>query len=85
VTSASDQFALVVEDDGSGGADVSRGTGLRGLRDRLEALGGSLAVTDRVAGGTSLVATLPRARESAPVAGAVGAPHRGEPLGAPGR
>lgn len=47
-----------VRDDGRGGADPAGG-GLRGLRDRVEALGGALAVGDDPAGGTLLVATLP--------------------------
>ena len=34
-----------IRDDGVGGADMSRGTGLRGLADRVEALGGALRVT----------------------------------------
>lgn len=56
------QVALVVEDDGAGGADIDQGTGLRGLRDRLEALGGTLTVAARNGtGGTRLVAELPLA------------------------
>jgi signal transduction histidine kinase len=50
---------VVVSDDGVGGADLQSGTGLRGLADRLEAIGGRLQV-DSVAGhGTELVAELP--------------------------
>lgn len=46
-----------VIDDGAGGADV-RGTGLRGLADRIEALGGTMTVTTHPGGGTRLVATI---------------------------
>jgi len=35
---------LRVRDDGAGGADPTAGSGLTGIRDRVEALGGSLAV-----------------------------------------
>jgi PAS domain S-box-containing protein len=52
--------ALVeVADDGVGGADQSRGSGLRGLRDRVEALGGTLEVDSRAGRGTVLRARLP--------------------------
>ena len=37
------------------------GSGLRGLTDRVEAIGGSVRVADRATGGTSLVAILPLA------------------------
>ena len=40
-----------VADDGAGGADPARGSGLRGLADRVEALGGALAVKARPARG----------------------------------
>ena len=50
---------LSVRDDGVGGAKLGRGTGLIGLIDRVEALGGRIRVTSPVGGGTSLVATLP--------------------------
>ena len=53
--------AAVVEvaDDGVGGADLSRGSGLRGLRDRVEALGGTLEVVSPEGAGTTLRARLP--------------------------
>ncbi|MCD2191762.1 sensor histidine kinase [Actinomycetospora soli] len=50
---------LEVNDDGRGGADPAAGSGLRGLDDRLRALGGTLTIYDRPSGGTTLVATLP--------------------------
>ncbi|PWU25588.1 MAG: hypothetical protein C5B48_00550 [Candidatus Rokuibacteriota bacterium] len=55
---------LLVEDDGRGGADTS-GSGLAGLRDRVAALGGSLSVEAAPAGGTRLMASLPRGRTAA--------------------
>ena len=53
--------ALVVEvvDDGVGGADSERGTGLRGLADRVEALGGRLRVWTPRGGGTRVRAEIP--------------------------
>jgi signal transduction histidine kinase len=48
-----------ITDDGAGGADPSGGTGLTGARDRVEALGGSLAVRSSHGHGTSLDVTLP--------------------------
>ena len=56
-----DDGRLVVEvaDDGVGGADPSRGSGLRGLADRVEALGGRLEVSSPQGEGTTLRATLP--------------------------
>ena len=56
---AQDALRLVVTDDGAGGADPSRGSGLVGLRDRVEAAGGVLEVTSPPGVGTSLVATIP--------------------------
>jgi signal transduction histidine kinase len=50
---------LRVSDDGVGGADPSTGTGLTGIRDRVEALGGSLAVRSPRGHGTDLDVTLP--------------------------
>ncbi len=48
-----------VRDDGRGGADPSRGSGLIGLRDRVEALGGTLAVDSPSGAGTEVRAELP--------------------------
>jgi signal transduction histidine kinase len=48
-----------VRDDGVGGADPARGTGLVGLTDRVAALGGHLQVASPAGAGTSLSVTLP--------------------------
>jgi signal transduction histidine kinase len=48
-----------VGDDGVGGADSSRGTGLRGLQDRVAAIGGRLAIDSPAGQGTLLVAEIP--------------------------
>ena len=50
---------VTVEDDGVGGADPTRGTGLRGLADRLEALEGRLEVKSSAASGTRISAEIP--------------------------
>ena len=50
---------LLVRDDGVGGADASRGSGLIGLADRVEAVGGSMAITSPPGRGTTLRATIP--------------------------
>lgn len=50
---------IVITDDGRGGADPARGTGLRGLTDRVEAAGGRLDVRDRRPGGTVVAARIP--------------------------
>jgi signal transduction histidine kinase len=50
---------LSVRDDGIGGADAARGSGLVGLTDRVEALGGSLRVSSRPGEGTQITAELP--------------------------
>jgi signal transduction histidine kinase len=44
---------------GSAGADPEQGSGLVGLRDRVEALGGRLRIDSPSGGGTSLALTLP--------------------------
>ena len=61
VTVAREDRALVVEvsDDGVGGADPSLGSGLRGLADRVEALGGRLGLQSRAGAGTTVRAVLP--------------------------
>jgi signal transduction histidine kinase len=50
---------VVVSDDGVGGADPGRGSGLIGLSDRVEALGGRLRVDSPPGGGTRLAAEIP--------------------------
>ena len=50
---------VTVQDDGAGGADPARGSGLRGLSDRVAAVGGTLTVTSPVGGGTSVRAEIP--------------------------
>jgi signal transduction histidine kinase len=50
---------VTVRDDGVGGADPARGTGLRGLADRLAALDGSLSVESPNGRGTSVRAEIP--------------------------
>ena len=59
VATRDDLLSLVVADDGVGGADPARGTGLLGLADRVEALGGTLQVTSPLGAGTRLVAEIP--------------------------
>ena len=48
-----------ISDHGRGGADARRGSGLRGLRDRVEALGGRLTIDSPTGSGTRLRAELP--------------------------
>jgi signal transduction histidine kinase len=50
---------LSIRDDGSGGADPTRGSGLIGLTDRVEALGGTIDVTSPAGQGTTLHVTFP--------------------------
>jgi signal transduction histidine kinase len=50
---------IEVSDDGSGGADPRRGSGLIGLTDRVEALGGKIVFSSPPAEGTTMIAALP--------------------------
>jgi signal transduction histidine kinase len=54
---------LSIRDDGVGGANSSHGSGLVGLRDRVEALGGTIRIESPAGAGTLLVVTLPLAIE----------------------
>jgi signal transduction histidine kinase len=54
-----DVLSLSISDDGIGGADFARGSGLIGLKDRVEALGGRLRIVSPAGRGTSLDATIP--------------------------
>ncbi|MDX6241187.1 MAG: hypothetical protein QOG10_6011 [Kribbellaceae bacterium] len=58
---------LAIRDDGIGGADPSQGSGLVGLKDRVEALGGTFQVTSPAGKGTSLLINVPlEGQRSAP-------------------
>jgi signal transduction histidine kinase len=59
VEAASDVLTLTVRDDGIGGADSARGSGLTGLKDRVDAIGGTLSVQSHPGQGTILLAKLP--------------------------
>jgi signal transduction histidine kinase len=59
ITEENGRLRVVITDDGIGGADPSRSSGLRGLADRVGALGGSLAVESPPGGGTRVKAELP--------------------------
>ena len=54
-----DVLRVVVDDDGQGGADVRAGSGLQGIFDRVEAIGGTMRVDSPTGGGTRVVAELP--------------------------
>lgn len=54
-----DRLHLSICDDGVGGADPARGSGLIGLRDRVEALGGSIEVSSPRGDGTLILVQLP--------------------------
>jgi signal transduction histidine kinase len=56
-----DVAVIEISDDGVGGADAASGSGLRGLADRVEALGGRLSVSSPAGSGTTLAAELPLA------------------------
>jgi signal transduction histidine kinase len=51
---------LSIRDDGIGGADAAKGSGLTGLTDRVEALGGKMAISSCPGLGTSLLVKIPR-------------------------
>jgi signal transduction histidine kinase len=59
VAADGDELTVEAGDDGRGGADTVRGSGLRGLADRVEALGGELRIESPPGGGTLIAARLP--------------------------
>jgi signal transduction histidine kinase len=59
VTSGAGRILIAVSDDGIGGADPATGTGLRGLADRVETLGGTFRVESAPGLGTRLAAEIP--------------------------
>jgi signal transduction histidine kinase len=54
-----DRLVVQVADDGVGGADTLNGSGLRGLQDRVEAIGGRLRVESPASGGTHVIGEIP--------------------------
>jgi signal transduction histidine kinase len=52
-------LTVSIRDDGSGGADATKGSGLVGLSDRVEALGGTIAIASAPGAGTAIEAELP--------------------------
>jgi signal transduction histidine kinase len=61
VTAQDDLLLLTIRDDGIGGANPTRGSGLIGLRDRVETLGGTIEVSSPAGRGTSVRVTIPLA------------------------
>jgi signal transduction histidine kinase len=59
LSSTADQVSVEIRDNGSGGVDLSKGTGVRGLTDRVEALGGTLRLDSESGLGTVVRADLP--------------------------
>ena len=59
VTADETWVSVVVDDDGVGGADSARGSGLRGLADRIGTLGGTLRIESEAGHGTRLTAEIP--------------------------
>jgi signal transduction histidine kinase len=59
VEAAAGSLRLSIEDDGVGGVDTGNGSGLIGLTDRVEAIGGRMTVCSRPGQGTSLFVTIP--------------------------
>ena len=54
-----DMLHLSIRDDGAGGADATRGSGLTGLRDRIEALGGRIKIESPSGSGTLIEVEIP--------------------------
>jgi signal transduction histidine kinase len=50
---------LAIRDNGIGGADPAQGSGLLGIRDRIEAFGGTLQFTSPAGSGTTLLIEIP--------------------------
>jgi signal transduction histidine kinase len=59
ITAGDGRLRVEIADDGAGGADPGRGSGLRGLADRVETIGGTLLVESTSGHGTRLAAEIP--------------------------
>jgi signal transduction histidine kinase len=64
-----EELHLAIRDDGIGGADTTKGSGLVGLVDRIEACGGTITIVSEPGAGTSLDARIPIALEQQSAAG----------------
>ena len=69
VETRDDTLEVTIRDDGAGGADPAGGSGLIGLADRVEALGGTLEISSPRGEGTSLHVSLPLGTPRAPRGG----------------
>lgn len=58
-TLSDSELRIAVRDDGHGGADAGRGSGITGLKDRVEALGGTLSLSSTPGSGTLVEVVLP--------------------------
>jgi signal transduction histidine kinase len=88
VTVADGRVTVLVSDDGVGGAELGRGTGIQGLLDRVGAVDGSLALHSPPDEGTRVVATIPLsipelAEEPRPVSARRSSPTRPPPSARP--
>jgi signal transduction histidine kinase len=63
VKTEGDHLYLSIRDDGIGGADAGKGSGLIGLVDRVEAVGGRIDITSHHGDGTSLEVLIPLERD----------------------
>jgi signal transduction histidine kinase len=59
VATGAESLHLAIEDDGIGGADTRKGSGLIGLTDRVEAIGGHMTISSHPGSGTTLLVTIP--------------------------
>jgi signal transduction histidine kinase len=82
VHEAGDRVVVEVADDGRGGADPTAGSGLRGLDDRIAAIGGRLSVTSPAGSGTTIRAELPVDVSTNPATPIVERPFPDEPVAA---
>jgi signal transduction histidine kinase len=62
VDHAGNEVVITITDDGRGGATITEGGGLGGLRDRVDAVGGTLDVHSPPEEGTTVIARLPSGR-----------------------
>jgi PAS domain S-box-containing protein len=79
LTTSGSEIRAIIEDDGSGGAEASAGSGLVGLIDRVEALGGRFALESAPGHGTRISIEMPLTTE--PIGGVASA--TGQPRSAP--